>query len=71
MSQSSPLRVLSFPERLPSSSLKFLNTSALPSSQQAKLSEMVSRFDRVMKERPAVAARIMVLVDKIFRVFDA
>lgn len=69
MSHQSPLKVLAF-RRKPSSPT-FLYASGMPSREQEKLSGLMVRFDKVMKRRPAVAARIMFHVELVFQMFNA
>lgn len=63
------LKILDFQAR--PQTPRYLYASALPLPAQAKLSEIMQRFDRVMKERPAVAERILWYAEQILQMFNA
>lgn len=63
------LKVLNFSSK--PQSPKFSHASAMPSSGQAKLLELMARFDKVMKERPEVAVRILVHAEHVLHMFNA
>jgi hypothetical protein len=62
-------KVLNFCQRpkLP----RYSHASAMPLSAQAKLSELILRFDNVAKNRPADAVRILWHCEQILQMFDA
>jgi hypothetical protein len=50
---------------------RYSNASSLPSSAQSKLLELVSRYDRLMKDRPVDAAEVLEWVEKILHLYGA
>ncbi len=49
----------------------FLNAKHLPSSAQSKLYELITRFDRLMRERPGDAAQILIWSEEILQIYGA
>jgi conjugal transfer/entry exclusion protein len=65
----SALKVVSIPTRPPTP--RYLNSSALPASGQQQLSAVMSRFDRLMDERPRIAMEVLRLADQIMKIYGA
>jgi hypothetical protein len=64
-------QVLQWTASSPSSSLSSIKNSGLPSSQQAKLSELTARFLRVAQNHPEKVANMLYLGERLLQMFDA
>lgn len=70
MGQSS-LKIVPLPIPTTPQPPRYLNSSHLPPSGQLQLSDLITRFDRLMLERPDAAAQILMWGNHLLRIFNA
>lgn len=58
------------PFSTPTTTLRYLNASRLPSSVQEQLSNVMRRFDALMLKDPIHAAEVLRLADQVLQIYE-